>query len=374
VEKSLIKLNLENRLIIIKYILLAALATAIGLSYPLWLSEARYFPVTPLFDFFPAITYPFDYMLLFITILVIAVAFIYPFLFLVNFSLLCLLLILVIFDLNRLQPWLFHYILILIIFCSIRDHSKALAIPSLQLIFSALYFWSGIHKLNPFYFSDVVPWFTQPIGGGAFFHFLAFLVPFLEIFIAIALLFKSLRLSALIIATIIHLFTLLIIGPFGYNTNTVIWPWNIAMIAFIWLIYYKQEYYLKNIVHIWRMPSVTLLIVLTVLLPFFHIFNQWPANLSFNLYSGNTNKGILFLGEDVKEMLPDEVSNLVQNNKIYIQEWAMKELKTPGWVERNTYINVRDFMFDFARDSNEVVLLYEQRTTILGTPLSEFPD
>jgi hypothetical protein len=373
-EKAFFGLNLDNRLIIIKYILLAGLAAGIGLSYPMWLSEARYFPLTPLFDFFPALAYPFDYLLLFVTILVIAVGFIYPFQFLVNFSLLSLILMLVIFDLNRLQPWVFHYLLILMVFCSITEKAKALAVPSLQLIFGAMYFWGGIHKMNPYYFSDVVNWFTEPLGDGIIITFVAFLVPFLEVFLGIGILFKKLRFPSLIIATLIHLFSLFVVGPLGHNVNTVIWPWNIAMILFIWLIFFRQDYYFKNILHIWRLRSVSLLILLTVFLPFLHLFNLWPANLSFNLYSGNTNNGLIFIGEEVKVMLPDIMSDLVKDNKINVKEWAIKELKTPGWIERKNYINARNLVYDFANDSNEVVLLFEPRTTILGTPLSEFPD
>jgi hypothetical protein len=375
VEKSNLNiLNFENNLIAVKYVMLAGLATAIGLSYPLWLSEARYIPTTPLFDFFPVITNPFDYMLLYVTILVIAVAFIYPFQFLVNFSLLCLLLVLAFFDLNRLQPWLFHYILILIVFCSIRKDTKSIAIPSLQLLFCAQYFWGGIHKFNPYYFSEVVPWFAAPLGGGGFFHFIAFLVPALEVFIAIGLLFRKTRMASLVIATLIHVFSLYVVGPLGHNVNVVIWPWNLTMIAFIWLIFFRQEYYFINIIHIWRKPSVTLLAIVTLLLPVLHVFGQWPASLSFNLYSGNTENGVLFLGEGVREMLPEEVSSLVNNNKIYIKEWAMKELHVPGWVEKRAYLNARNFMYDYASDSSEVVLLFQRRVTVFGLPLAEFPE
>ena len=39
-------------------------------------------------------------------------------------------------------------------------------------------------------------------------------------------------------AIAMHAFILLAIGPFGQNSNSVVWPWNIAMICFLLILFW----------------------------------------------------------------------------------------------------------------------------------------
>ena len=37
-----------------------------------------------------------------------------------------------------------------------------------------------------------------------------------------------------------HLFILIAIGPLGRNFNVVVWPWNLAMIAFLLILFFRR--------------------------------------------------------------------------------------------------------------------------------------
>jgi hypothetical protein len=56
------------------------------------------------------------------------------------------------------------------------------------------------------------------------------LVPAFEILIGIALLNKGFRKLGVIMAVSMSLFLLTVLGPLGHNWNSVVWPWDIAMV------------------------------------------------------------------------------------------------------------------------------------------------
>ena len=364
----------EKRLIGIKYILLAALASGIALSYNLWLTETRYFPLTPLLDFLPVINYPFDYFLLFITILFIAVSFVYPFNFLLNISLFGVLIFLALLDINRFQPWFYQYLLMVLIFCStIRKQNPAILVPSLQLLICGIYFWSGIFKFNGLYFSNVVPWFANPLNESAIIEFIGKLLPVLELFASIGLLTKQIRKWALFTIIFIHLYYLLVLGPLGNNANDVLLPWNIVMPLFSVLLFTGENIYLyKDLKGFFKLKTTKMVLLLVWILPIFNLFNLWPAYTSFNIFSGNTNNGSLYISDYTKKTLPEEISSLVKNNALNIKEWSLKELNVPAFPEKKVFISARNFMYNYAADSSEVVLYYQAKTKLTGDSEAKF--
>ena len=65
-------------------------------------------------------------------------------------------------------------------------------------------------------------------------------VPLTECGIAIVLLSKKWRNNAVIAAVVMHVFILLELGPVGHNTNSVIWSWNVTMICFLALLFWRS--------------------------------------------------------------------------------------------------------------------------------------
>lgn len=366
--------NLEKRLVAVKFTLLTALVIGIGLSYDLWLSDARYFPLTPLFDFFPFINPPFDYMLLYITILLIAVGFVYPFNFLLNLSLFILLLFLAFLDINRFQPWVYQYLLMLMIFSSsVKRKTPAEFIPAFQLLICAIFFWSGIFKFNPFYFSEVSPWFAKPFGESQIVLGIGLILPALELFTAVGLLVKRSRKIALFTALFIHLFYLLTTGPLGNNFNTVLWPWNFGMLLFVLFLFTGEHlYFSKDLKGFFHLNITKAILVFAWIIPMLNLFNLWPAYTSFNIYSGNTNNGILYISDHTKSMIPEEISKVVRNNALNIKEWSMEEMNVPALPEKKVFLSARNFILNYSADSSDVVLYYQPKTQLIGKSVAEF--
>ena len=66
-------------------------------------------------------------------------------------------------DITRLQPWVLHYLAILILFSSVIN--KKLLNPTKVLdaaiiVIGGMYFWSGVQKMNPRFLSEIFPAFT----------------------------------------------------------------------------------------------------------------------------------------------------------------------------------------------------------------------
>ncbi|MDR3700881.1 MAG: hypothetical protein P4L56_14645 [Candidatus Sulfopaludibacter sp.] len=114
------------------------------------------------------------------------------------------------------------------------------ALQTCRLIVAATYFWSGLAKLNPNFFAVVFPsLFTTFVAAvPPLISHLAFLAPMVECGAGIGLLTTRFRSPALFCAAGTHGFILLAIGPLGSRFNAVVWPWNLAMIAVLFVLFF----------------------------------------------------------------------------------------------------------------------------------------
>ncbi len=81
-----------------------------------------------------------------------------------------------------------------------------------------------------------------------------------------------------------HACILLAIGPLGHNANTVVWPWNIAMILFLLLLFRHGDPSASEI--LWGSTRFhRMALALLGLAPALSFFNVWDSYLSAALYS-----------------------------------------------------------------------------------------
>ncbi len=367
--------------IITKITALACLASML-LSYKLWLGD-RLFPLIPVFDFLPSFHHPVDiilfalalWLLLFIIILKKSQKFIIAFL-------VCAF-ILSILDQNRWQPWFYQY-LIMFFILSFYDfnkndnrHSEAV-ITILKLMIGAIYFWSGLQKLNPHFITDTYPWLMEPItnhvteNGIRNIDWLAKVFPLVEISTAIALFFSRTKKLAITLLFLMHIFILYVLGPFGHNYNPVVWPWNIAMMLFAYFLFVKNDSFtISQMKNMLTFHSVKIVAVLFILLPLFNFFNSWDSYLSHNLYSGNTSNGVIYISDAVESRLPPEIKKYSKGemnfNQITIKYWCMMELGVPAYPEKRNFVGVTKTFYKYASDSSEIYFMFTPKLK-----LSEF--
>src|SRR5882724_4424754 len=58
-----------------------------------------------------------------------------------------------------------------------------------------------------------------------------YMFPAVEFIVGVGLLVPRLRRTAVLIGLLTHVFILYAIGPLGHNANQAIWPWNVAMMG-----------------------------------------------------------------------------------------------------------------------------------------------
>jgi hypothetical protein len=343
-----------------------ALFAGLALSPKLWLSE-RVYPATPVWGILRAIPGPLDYILygmLLALLVAIAVSerpakLIWAFV--------ALAIGLALFDQSRWQPWFYQY-LIMLIAVAFADHAE----DTCRLVVVCTYFWSGLQKANLEFVHNVFPYMLGPLAGMVP-GWMGFLAPLIEVAIGVGLLTRRFRTYAVYGGIAMHVFILLAVGPFGQNSNSVVWPWNIAMICFLLILFRRQtEMSAREIV--WPREGVYQRVVLVLfgILPALSFFNLWDGYLSSALYSGVRNSAVVYVTDELKARLPKEVvDHVYPSNKpgtgiLILRDWSMSELNAGIYPEPRIYKSLGRFVCTYTRDDSEMKLWIKQTNVLFS--------
>jgi hypothetical protein len=353
----------ERRL---KIAIAAALFAGLALSPKLWLSE-RVYPATPVVTFLRPIPAPLDYILYGAMLaMLLAIAFVARPAKLIWFFA-GLAITVALFDQSRWQPWFYQY-LIMLIAVGLNDREPAL--NTCRLVMICTYFWSGLQKANGDFIHNVFPYMTGSIG--AVLNPLAFMAPLIEVAIGVALLTRRFRTYAIYAAIAMHAFILLAIGPFGQSSNSVVWPWNIAMICFLIILFRQSDVSPGEIV--WPPEGIYQRVVLVLfgIAPLLSFFNLWDGYLSSALYSGVRNTGVVYVTDALKDRLPKEiVEHVYPSNKpgtsiLILRDWSMSELNAGIYPEPRIYKSLARYICSYAQDPSEMKLWIKQANVLLS--------
>ncbi len=272
----------------------------------------------------------------------------------------------------RWQPWVYHYFLFLVPLClfDLKKHPSALSY--FQFVMIGIYLWSGLHKLNADFIHNVFPVFAEGVFGTVSVEYLklGYLIPVIEVLIAVSLYFRSTRKPAVVVAVLTHLSVLLWLTPAGGNDNIIVLPWNLAMITFLCLCFWniKEE---KLTIHL-RLGSFeylkAMMMVLVFVFPAFNLWGYWDYYLSFNLYSGKNKFLYVAVEETELHKLQYDFSDVFMKipgleggSIIDINKWSLQELNVPAPPEERIFKALaRKFCeMDIAEDKI-MVLEFEQ--------------
>jgi hypothetical protein len=264
-------------------------------------------------------------------------------------------------DQTRWQPWFYQSLFMFAaLACGAAPDNAELNEASLnacRLIIACTYFWSGLQKLNWNFAHDAFPWLMAPllkhlpeschqfIGGSAW------AAAITECAIGLGLLVWPLRPLAVIGALGMHLLILYCMGPLGRGWNTVVWPWNVAMVVFVVILFSRTRQLMPwHILWPRRFLFARLVLLLFGILPLLNFFDCWDSYLSAALYSGNTPEARIFISEDVLDRLPNDVKYHVWLGgntpddmdpecpyEVDIGGWSMAELNVPSYPEERIY-------------------------------------
>ena len=236
-------------------------------------------------------------------------------------------------DLNRLQVWLWLWILLWVV--DWADLRRGLQSGFQGWVIAGVYVLSGFFKLTPWFslnfdwFCEAFAW-TKPFAGNTILNYATGL---LEMSIGAALLWPATRYIGKWMATVLHLYILMVLGPLGHQWNMVVWPWNIAMIALVW------SFFRTNTRFVVPFEPVYLVVGLVVwVMPLFNIGSLWPETMSWKMYS-NTHREAVIISENgcpcsaLLGVWPEE------GNRLLLDDWAYKELHVPPFSSRANFEN-----------------------------------
>ena len=342
---------------LLKFTLCAAMLCGFMLSPRLWLT-ARTYPHAPVWDALPALPTPWDWLLLGLLLVTLGIIIgrdrprpaLLAFVTLAGLWSL--------WDQTRWQPWFYQYLFLFAALAFGADPERRQAsLNACRLIIAGTYFWSGLQKANWTFAHEDFPWLMGPllkqlpaswhefIGGHAWGAALA------ESVIGLGLLVWPLRPVAIVGALVMHLLILFNLGPWGHAWNTVIWPWNVAMMMFVVLLFTRTRP-LKPWHILWprRFPLARVTLLLFGIMPLFNFFDCWDSYLSAALYSGNTPDARIFINQEVLDRLPDDVRQHVYERQpsaddpepdcpyeVNVLSWSLAEMNVPPYPAERVF-------------------------------------
>lgn len=250
--------------------------------------------------------------------------------------------VLVIMDMNRLQPWFYVYSAMLFVFIfyngRVDDSNKFTAyFIILQIILASVYFFSGLSQLNKLFidsdFTEIISPLRSILSERQFLFFkkMGFVAPYLLMFTGLGLIISPVRYLAITVAILIHFLLLVFLFPSERNQNYALWFTNLSFMIMLLLMFSgktKQRYFSPTF--LFQMPLFYVVFSLFVIMPFFNSRKGWPDFLSGNFRSGNTNSAVISLSESAVSQLPTHLRRYCSVNYSFMvfnyEQWYLEEL------------------------------------------------
>lgn len=321
----------------------------LGLSPRLWTTE-RVFPLIPAFSWVPAVPSAVHFALLLLLLGATTLLLLGPRARGHGLAIGALV-GLVALDLNRLQPWVYEYGLLLWALGyglrHGRPEAREVGWRLAALIVASTYLWSGLHKFSTGFethvFPNLIRRFTPYLGAADVppASWLRIAAPWLEAGIGLSLLLPRLRRFGVAGAWAMHLLILVAIGPLGNNDNTVVWPWNLASAALCGVLFLRHSSPVFPAIWFrsgWAGPA---LFTLCGLMPALNLVDLWDSYLSASLYSGRRWDAAIRLSPAAATSMPKEVMVYARRTEegyaLHLTSWCMAELNVPLYPEPRAF-------------------------------------
>ena len=369
-----------DRARLLKLAVAAGCACGFVLSRRLWLSSVRDYPHAPVADVLKPPAFPLDFAWLFALFLLLALAVhaARPRKFLAAFLVAAGLLAL--WDQSRWQPWFYQYYFMLAALAVFPwggdgervDERRDAALDACRLVVAGTYFWGGVQKLNPGFEGTMLLLVGRLLPEGAAGALAAasmIFVPAVEIFVGVALLTRKFRNVAVALAIATHAAVLLLLVPSG--TNTVVWPWNLAMpAAAVALFWRARDFSARRVFAALRRPFNLAVAVLFCAMPALSFAGLWDSYLSAALYSGGTSEAVIRFGEPTAVRLPARAQAAATREgdryALGVARWSFAELNVPAYPEERIFRRVARDLCERADAPGDVTLEIRRRPRLWG--------
>ncbi len=369
-----LKLNIPQRLALLKSVLLLSLLGSVFFSFRLW-SGVRDFPLVPLWEWAVAPLYT-HWILFFLLVFSWFAALFSKFPRLFLFFSLLLSFVLVSMDINRLQPWFYLYsvMLLLLLFYNGRvdnPNTYTSFFVVLQFVLASVYFFSGLSMFNPDFvqgaYREIVLPLKQVMSDRQFSFIVntGRVVPFLFVFSGLALSIESVRFLAIALMSVIHILLFVLLFPFVGEKSHALWLSNLSFVFILFLLFsgkIKQRYF--SPLTLLQKPAFYPVLLVFLVFPFFNRNGLWPDYMSSNLKSGNNLRVQVTLSETAYTKLPESIKKFCRhenfNYRINYKAWSESEFHAECFPHRLVFQKMYTYLLsksgNHAEEINMVLL------------------
>jgi hypothetical protein len=285
--------------------------------------------------------------------------------------------LLVVLNQQRLQPWMYHFMLLTPILSlpptmrsSVTSDSWFSGRSSFGLLLAltgSIYAWSAWSKLDVSFIHNHGSHFVDAIAGccGLSTRFwtpgmrsaTAALMPVGELLVAIALVSPRTRWTGLIVSLGMHGLLILAVGPWGMDQSSGVILWNLyfmaqnAVLAVYILRADKSETPGPTAAEGQRpkrtrdiVTLVTLIACLAPVLRVFDCFDNWP---SWAVYAASTRRVRVLIEPDALQNAPRELRDCIERRRLQdgsawlrIDQWALTEFHAPIYPQDRLQVGV----------------------------------
>jgi hypothetical protein len=342
---------LSLRLKCIKCLIVLAYIAGFLFSPLLWRNEGRFFSIIKPIEAIPALPAPFDLLLI---ILFVSLSVLWLFIpkRIFGFAAVACLIIVLVQDQMRWQPWVYIYLLLMMPYLFQSDRDEKSILNYLQLIIPGIYIWSGLHKFGPNFiegpFAQMITDSKYSVDFSAI-KKLGYFVPLIETSMGVMLLLPKYRKVGVCLVVATHLLLLFYLSQWATIKNSVVYPWNMAMIFFVVLVYWGvQDKPVLSFGVLKSHPARAIPLLLVWVLPVLNFAGCWDHYLSFSLYSNKPhqyyivikNKQLDKIDKGLHQYLT-KVDGLDDSKVLDLNHWTLTELNVPFYPERRLFEKVR---------------------------------
>jgi hypothetical protein len=278
--------------------------------------------------------------------------------------------LLIIEDINRFQAWVYIYTALLgIITWNLWRNQPHKIRISLQFTMAMVYFWTGVQKLNIQFVTDVYPWLVKVFEATrclSEYPNLGYGVGLFELSIGLLLLLPKTQKAGVLLATFLHLGILALL--IKDNWNSVVYPWNVTMIALLFTLFWKKETVENDAIINNKTAPNLLIIALFGIVPFFDFFQLIPHCLALGMYSGTSMECDLIIHDDgraacvppklhEKLLFKSDVESILS-----LDDWGVEDLNIPPFASDRVYRAVaKEFCACSKQYKGSVAFYYPER-------------
>jgi len=206
--------------------------------------------------------------------------------------------------------------------------------------------------------------------------FLILIIPLVEILIGFGLLSRRFRNRAVLLASATHTAILILLLLAG--ENAVVWPWNVAMVLFVWILFWNDTKTTARRIVAGRTPFHVLVLLLFAVLPSLSLVGLWDSFLSSSVYSGNTYQAAICLAPNLLGRLPREIHPHVWQKSepffLDINRWAFAELRVPVYPEPRVFRQIAKRVCEYAAGERLSLWIKQKPHRLTGSFESEHYD